>query len=136
IRREKATSNICTAQVLLAVMASMYAVYHGPEGLTKIARRVRAFTTLVAAGLGKLGFRVRGGTYFDTLRVDLDAHQQADVIARATERGLNLRRYADGVGISCDETTAHADVHDLLEAFAGKDLPFEVGELIRTVEVP
>jgi len=136
IRREKATSNICTAQVLLAVMASMYAVYHGPDGLTKIAKRVRAFTTLVAAGLGKLGFKVRGGTYFDTLRVDLDAHQQAEVIARATERGLNLRRYADGVGISCDETTAHADVHDLLEAFAGKDLPFEVGELIRTVEVP
>ncbi|HSN30828.1 MAG TPA: aminomethyl-transferring glycine dehydrogenase, partial [Kofleriaceae bacterium] len=136
IRREKATSNICTAQVLLAVMASMYAVYHGPDGLTKIARRVRAFTTLVATGLGKLGFKVRGGTYFDTLRVDLDAHQQADVIARATERGLNLRRYADGVGISCDETTAHADVHDLLEAFAGKELPFEVGELIRTTEVP
>src|SRR3569623_2051028 len=136
IRREKATSNICTAQVLLAVMASMYAVYHGPDGLTKIAKRVRAFTPLVAAGLGTLGFKVRGVTYFDTLREALAAHQQAEVIARATERGRNLRRYADGVGSSCDETTAHADVHDLLEAFAGKDLPFEVGELIRTVEVP
>jgi glycine dehydrogenase len=136
IRREKATSNICTAQVLLAVMASMYAVYHGPEGLTKIARRVRAFTALVASGLGKLGFKVRPGVYFDTLRIDLDAHQQADIVARALERGLNLRRYNDGVGISCDETTSHADIHDLLEAFAGKDLPFEVSQLIAETEVP
>jgi glycine dehydrogenase len=136
IRREKATSNICTAQVLLAVMASMYAVYHGPEGLTRIARRVRGFTALIAAGLGKLGFKVRPGVFFDTLRIDLDAHEQADVIARALERGLNLRRYADGVGISCDETTSQADVHDLLEAFAGKDLPFEVSQLIADTEVP
>src|SRR3569623_592666 len=105
-------------------------------GVSRDAKGKPAFTTLGAAGRGKLGCKVRGGTYFDTLRVDLDAHQQAEVIARATERGLNLRRYADGVGISCDETTAHADVHDLLEAFAGMDLPFEVGELIRTVEVP
>ncbi|HEY8076449.1 MAG TPA: aminomethyl-transferring glycine dehydrogenase, partial [Labilithrix sp.] len=96
----------------------------------------RGFTSVIAAGLGKLGFRVRGGAYFDTLRVDLDAHQQAEVIARATERGLNLRRYPDGVGLSCDETTQHADVHDLLEAFAGKELPFEVGELIKTTELP
>jgi glycine dehydrogenase len=136
IRREKATSNICTAQVLLAVMASMYAVYHGPEGLTRIARRVRGFTALVAAGLTKLGFKPRAGTYFDTLRVDLDAHQQADIVARGLERGINVRRYADGVGISCDETTSHTDVHDLLEAFAGKDLPFEVSQLIAETEVP
>jgi glycine dehydrogenase len=138
IRREKATSNICTAQVLLAVMASMYAVYHGPEGLIRIAERARGFTAVVAAGLGKLGYRVRPGAHFDTLRIDLDAHKQAEVLARAIDRGLNLRRYDDGVGISCDETTSHTDVHDLLEAFAiGHDeLPFEVGALAQDTELP
>jgi glycine dehydrogenase len=139
IRREKATSNICTAQVLLAVMASMYAVYHGPEGLTRIAQRVRAFTTLVAAGLGRLGYKPRAGAYFDTLRVDLDAHTQANVLARALERGINLRRYDDGIGISCDETTSHSDVHDLLEAFAmngSGELPFEIAELVQATDVP
>ena len=139
IRREKATSNICTAQVLLAVMSSMYAVYHGPSGLAKIATRVRAFTALVAAGLTKLGHAPRPGVYFDTLRVDVDAHTQANVLARALERGLNLRRYDDGVGISCDETTSYGDVYALLEAFATKgsgELPFEVTELIKQTEVP
>ncbi len=139
IRREKATSNICTAQVLLAVMSSMYAVYHGPAGLTRIANRVRAYTTIIKAGLEKLGYKPRAGTYFDTLRIDVDAHTQAKVLARALERGLNLRRYDDGLGISCDETTTHADVHDLLEAFATTgtgELPFEVAELIKATEVP
>ncbi|HSK01616.1 MAG TPA: glycine dehydrogenase (aminomethyl-transferring), partial [Kofleriaceae bacterium] len=138
IRREKATSNICTAQVLLAVMASMYAVYHGPEGLAQIARRVRAHAALVEAGLRRLGYAARPGVFFDTLRVDLDAHRQAEVLARATDRGLNLRRYADGVGISCDETTSVADVHDLLEAFAvGRDeLPFPFAELIEATPLP
>ncbi|MBP6631049.1 MAG: aminomethyl-transferring glycine dehydrogenase [Kofleriaceae bacterium] len=130
IRREKATSNICTAQVLLAVMASMYAVYHGPDGLTTIARRVRAMTALAAAGLGKLGVAVRPGVVFDTLRVDLDAHRQAAVLAAAIERGINLRRYDDGIGLSCDETTTVADVADLLEAFApGGELGFDVAAL-------
>jgi glycine dehydrogenase len=138
IRREKATSNICTAQVLLAVMASMYAVYHGPEGLVRIAERVRGFTAVIAAGLAKLGYRIRPGAYFDTLRVDLDAHLQAQVLARAIDRGINLRRYDDGVGISCDETTTHSDVADLLEAFAvGHDkLAFDLGTLIAATELP
>ncbi|HEY5923711.1 MAG TPA: aminomethyl-transferring glycine dehydrogenase [Kofleriaceae bacterium] len=136
IRREKATSNICTAQVLLAVMASMYAVYHGPTGLAKIAARVRAFTALAAAGLGKLGYKPRAGAFFDTLRVDVDAHTQAKVLARALERGINLRRYDDGLGLSCDETTSHTDVHDLLEAFAPGELSFEIAELIKTTDVP
>jgi glycine dehydrogenase len=137
IRREKATSNICTAQVLLAVMASMYAVYHGPEGLVRIAERVRGFTSVVAAGLAKLGYSVRAGAFFDTLRVDLDAHAQAEILARSLDRGLNLRRYDDGVGISCDETTSHADVHDLLDAFAVQfeELPFEVADLVASTEL-
>jgi len=133
IRREKATSNICTAQVLLAVMASMYAVYHGPEGLTRIAKRVRAFTAIIAAGLGRLGVTVRPGAYFDTLRIDLDAHAQAKVLARAIEHGVNLRRYDDGVGISCDETTTLADVSALLEAF-GEGLDVEA--LVTATTVP
>jgi glycine dehydrogenase len=130
IRRERATSNICTAQVLLAVMASMYAVYHGPDGLTAIARRVRGWTEVCAAGLTRLGHAPRGGAFFDTLRVDLDAHTAAEVMARAIERGLNLRRYPDGVGLSCDETTSAADVHALLESFSPSgELGFELATL-------
>jgi glycine dehydrogenase len=145
IRREKATSNICTAQVLLAVMASMYGVYHGPDGLQAIARRVRAHAALVAAGLAKLGYKPRPGVFFDTLRVELDAHTQAKVLARAVERGLNLRRYDDGVGIACDETTTPADVQDLLEAFCvtgvssasgSRELPFEMTALVGEARVP
>ncbi len=137
IRREKALSNICTAQVLLAVMSSMYAVYHGPEGLAQIARRVRGFTSVIATGLTRLGHAPRAGAYFDTLRVDLDSHRQAEVLARAVDRGINLRRYDDGLGISCDETTSHADVHDLLESFLPKgELPFEIAELVAAAVVP
>ncbi|HEX4450861.1 MAG TPA: aminomethyl-transferring glycine dehydrogenase [Kofleriaceae bacterium] len=135
IRREKATSNICTAQVLLAVMASMFAVYHGPDGLHRIATRVRAYTTLVKAGLERLGVRVRSGAYFDTLRVDLDAHVQANVLARAVDLGLNLRRYSDGVGISCDETTSVADISALLEAF-DSDHSLDVDQLVAQTDVP
>jgi len=118
IRREKATSNICTAQVLLAVIASMYAVYHGPDGLTAIARRVHRQAAILRAGLAALGQRIETERFFDTLTV-VTAERTDAVIAAARASGINLRRVDDAhVGIALDETTTPEIVRAVWRAFA------------------
>ena len=119
IRREKATSNICTAQVLLAVIASMYAVYHGPEGLAHIARNVHRRTAVLAAGLRKLGFAPRSEAFFDTVTVDA-REKQNEIVARALAEKINLRIGEGTLGIALDETTTPADVEAVWRAFGGK----------------
>jgi glycine dehydrogenase len=117
IRREKATSNICTAQVLLAVMASMYAVYHGPEGLTHIARSVHRRTAVLAAGLKKLGFAPLHQGYFDTVTVRTD--DSKTIAARAVQEKINLRYDGKLTSIALDETTTAATVEAVWRAFGG-----------------
>ncbi|MDJ0736189.1 MAG: aminomethyl-transferring glycine dehydrogenase [Nostocaceae cyanobacterium] len=120
IRREKATSNICTAQVLLAVMASMYAVYHGPAGLKQIAENIHTLTVTLADGLQGLGYKLGSDTFFDTIRVQLGTRNLEDILAACEREKINLRVFdTHSVGISLDETTTPEDVQDLLKIFAG-----------------
>ncbi|HEY9648968.1 MAG TPA: aminomethyl-transferring glycine dehydrogenase, partial [Chroococcidiopsis sp.] len=119
IRRDKATSNICTAQVLLAIMASMYAVYHGPDGLRRIAERVQRLTTTLAAGLTQLGYGLGAEPVFDTVRVTV-GDRQSTILERAIAQRINLRPIGDdAIGISLDETTTLQDLQTLLSVFAG-----------------
>jgi glycine dehydrogenase len=120
IRREKATSNICTAQVLLAVMAGMFGVYHGPQGLTLIATRVRTLTAALSAGMQRLGHFVGDGPVFDTIAVEPQGLPVEAVLSAASSQGFNLRDFGDGrVGITLDERSDADEVRRLIECFAG-----------------
>lgn len=128
IRREKANSNICTSQVLLANIAGLYAVYHGPEGLKRIAARIHRLTAILAAGLAGAGLRLRHARWFDTLTVEV-ADKQA-VLDRALAHGINLRADLDGaVGITLDETTGRADIAALYHVLTGNDDALDIERL-------
>jgi glycine dehydrogenase len=123
IRREKATSNICTSQALLAIMAAFYAMYHGPRGLRRIAERIHRLTALLAAGLEQAGFKAENPYYFDTLTLAVGGQRDA-IVARALAAGCNLRLVdGDRLGVSLDETTSAADVALLVSIFSGAGAP-------------
>jgi len=132
IRREKATSNICTAQVLLAIVASMYAVYHGPKGLRSTAERVHRLTSLLAAGLQRLGYKLKSERFFDTLCIDTGAQHSSALAHRAEAHHVNLRIFdAKTVGVTLDETTSEEDLRNLLHTFgSGGTLKFDLEDLV------
>ena len=131
IRREKATSNVCTAQVLLAVVASMYTVYHGPQGLVRIARRVHGFAGALSEGLRKLGYTIMRDDYFDTIRVAPGKRNVHAIIDEARTRRINVRVMEDrSIVIALDETVNNDDITNLLAAFnGGKDPDFGIEDL-------
>ena len=136
IRREKATSNVCTAQVLLAVMASMYAVWHGPRGLKRIAQRIHERAAVLAAGLERLGHRIEHDLFFDTIRVELSGRSASQVAAAAAKRKINVRIMGDTtVGISLGETASLADIADLWAVFgSGEDAGLEYEDVAGSVD--
>ena len=139
IRREKATSNVCTAQVLLAVIASMYAVWHGPTGLHWIARRIHRHAAILAAGLESLGYELAHDDFFDTLRVvgrgKRDAGRgTAEIVRAARDKGINLRTIGDDVLVALDETVTFDDLRDILEVFASGNQAPKPAELAERVD--
>lgn len=134
IRREKATSNICTAQVLLANMASMYAVFHGPTGLKKIAQRIHRLTGILAEGLKKLNFEVPTNPHFDTLKIP--TNKVFEILKAGESLKINFRAYPDAVGVALNETTDLQTVNDIFTAFSlGQKVPFTATEIDSTLNL-
>jgi len=138
IRREKATSNICTAQVLLAVMTSMYAVYHGPKGLRRIAQRVHGNTVLLAQGLRKLGCQIDTDKFFDTLTIRPQMRTSEEIVRSAALKRINFRKIdAKTIALTLDETVTRKDLEEILAVFAGRDeVGFTLEDLAREAKSP
>ncbi|MDX1686247.1 MAG: aminomethyl-transferring glycine dehydrogenase, partial [Saprospiraceae bacterium] len=140
IRREKATSNICTAQALLATMAGMYAVYHGPEGLKAIAERTHKLTTYLSEELIRAGYKVQNPSFFDTLTIEMDGSAVTGIRQKAEERSINFFYREDSVSISLDESCTKDDLKDILGVFGVdmkeniEDAPVHIPEKVRRAE--